>query len=74
MDGKGGGTSRGISHSGTVLVGTYRVIEEEIRYRITEPFQELLGTRNIIFQRVEDYKPIDPEWIENFVFRPELEQ
>jgi len=57
-----------------VLVGTYRVIEEEIRYRITEPFQELLGTRNIIFQRVEDYKPIDPEWIENFVFRPELEQ
>ena len=70
---EGGQTGQGISHSGTVLRGSYRVDGKELRYTLNEPFRELVGIRNISFQYVKDYEPLDPEWLENFVFRPEEE-
>ena len=60
-------------HPGTLLEGTYRVDREHYTYRLTPHFEELLGRRDIFFHFVEDYRPIDPEWLESFVFRPELE-
>ena len=65
------GVASGVSHLGTLLVGTYRVAGEEIRYTLTSHFQEQLGVNTITFHRVEDYYLIDPDWVSNFVSRPD---
>jgi len=60
-----------VLHSGILLAGRFRLVRGKLHYHLTPHFQEELGIETIIFQRVEDYEPIDPEWIANFVPRPE---
>jgi hypothetical protein len=57
----------GIIHSDMLLAGSYQLVRDEIHYRITSHFQEQLGIDTIILQRIENYKPIDPEWLANFI-------
>jgi len=52
---EGGGFS-----SSSLLVGSYRVVRNQIHYTLTPHFQEQVGIQTIIFHRVEDYDPIDP--------------
>jgi len=55
-----------------LLVGIYRVMGDEIRYTLTQPFQERLGIDRIWFRRVEYYDPIDPYyWSPHFFPRTE---
>ena len=68
---RGSDIASGVSHSGILLGGSYRVIGEEIRYRLFQESVEILGLNEIIFRRIEEYDPIDPEWVANFVPRPE---
>lgn len=67
---EGGVTGHGIRFSGAVLVGTYRVNGDELTYTLNETFRGRTGIDNITFQRIEDYEPLDPEWLANFVFNP----
>ena len=61
----------GISGSGRLIAGTYRVINDQIHYRPSPFFQEELGVEIIIFNRIEDYAPIDPtEWFPNWNPKP----
>ena len=43
-----------------LLAGSYRVIQNKIHWTLTPHFQEQKGVRTIIFQRTENYTPIDP--------------
>ena len=61
----------GVIHSGRMFDSIYRMVDGEIHYLISEDAQEKLGIDKIIFRRTDDYEPIDPEWIANFVPRPE---
>ena len=43
-----------------LLFGTYRVINDEIHWRLSPHFQDQLGIETIIFTRLETYDPVDP--------------
>jgi len=46
------------------------MIRGDIHSRMMPISQNTLDNDVIIFRRTEDYKPIDPEWIANFVPQP----
>ena len=53
------GEIEGIQHSGMLLAGSYRIVGNEIHYRISPYAQERLGVDRIIFQLTEDYEPLN---------------
>jgi hypothetical protein len=58
-----GGAGSGLNFFGTILVGDFRVIGDEMHYTLTPYFQEQMRVRTIIFRRIDDYDPIDPyDW------------
>ena len=66
------GMGYSINHSGRLLAAPYRLVGDEIHYLISTYTQEMLNINDIIvFRRIEDYEPIDPEWIANFEPMPE---
>jgi hypothetical protein len=44
-----------------LIAGTWRVIEDKLHYTPRPSFQEKLGQELIIFRRLEEYEPINPE-------------
>ena len=46
---------------GEFLTGTYQLVGDQIHYRPTPVFRERLGLDMIVFYRVDDYDPINPE-------------
>jgi len=60
-----------LKHSGILFESIFRLVNDEIHYLIPLDVQERLGIDKIIFRRTDDYEPIDPEWIANFVPWPE---
>ena len=65
------GLGHRLNHSGRLLSAPYRLIGNEIHYLISPDVQEKLGVEIIVFRHTEDYVPIDPHWIANFVPYPE---
>ena len=57
--------------SRTLIGGNYRLIENMMIYTLSPHSQERLGIETITFHLIDDYEPICPEWIANFVPRPE---
>ena len=57
-------------HTDTILVsGVWSLVDDQMHYRLFRESQERLGVRQIIFNQVEYYEPIDlADWI-----TPELE-
>ena len=50
-----------INNLGSFLVGTYRVVGDQIHYTLTPAFRERTGYDIIIFHQLENYDPINPE-------------
>ena len=62
---------RGVGLSSTTLAsGSWRMVNDQLHFNLTRQFQEHLGIRRIVFNRIADYDPnIEPEdWI-----TPEIE-
>jgi len=63
----GGGRAAGVRHSGSLFAGPYNMRRGEIHSRLAPIPQNTSENDIIIFRRIEDYEPIDPDWIANFI-------
>ena len=54
-----------ISHSDLLFVGDWVIVGNQMHYTLTPALQERTGYELIIFNRAEDYEPINPaDWIQ----------
>lgn len=57
-------SSGGALASTTLASGSWQLRNDQMYFNLTPHFQEQLGVRRIIFNRLEEYDPINPEdWI-----------
>ena len=55
---------RGIERSSTLLAGRWRMRGDKVRFVLSSTSREKLGTRAIVFTKIEEYDPIDPaDWV-----------